>query len=165
MQLEKIFHSFGLSASLAEMATVVLVMLAIAVVFWFAVGKKRLHSSVMNIYLSFTIVQVLPSDLIGTNKNLPLLIFLILMVVLTFMGKYTFDIGLSGSGLAYWQIFLMSFLEIGAIFSILAYFLGDKELLKYVSKEALFYFTSPWARFAWLSLPLLFLIYINKSND
>ncbi len=165
MQLEKIFHSFGLSASLAELVTVLLVMLAIAVIFWLAVGKKRLHNSVMNIYLSFALVQVLPIDLIGTSKNLPVLIFLILLVLLTLIGRYTFDIGLSGSGLAYWQIFLMSFFEVGAIFSVVATFLGDKQLLQYVSKDALFYFTSPWAKFSWLALPLLFLIYINKSND
>lgn len=165
MQLEKIFRSFGLSSSIAELVTVLLVMLAIAVVLWLAVGKKRLHNSVMNIYLSFALVHVLPTDLIGNNKNLPMLIFLILLVLLTLIGRYTFDIGLSGSGLAYWQIFLMSFLEVGAIFSILAGFFGDKELLKYVSKDALFYFSSPWAKFLWLASPLLFLIYINKSND
>ncbi len=165
MQLEKIFRSFGLSASLAELVTVFLVMLAIAVVLWLVVGKKRLHNSVMNIYLSFALVQVLPVNLISTNKNLSVLIFLILLVVLTLFGNYTFDIGLSGSGLAYWQIFLMSFFEVGAVFSITASFLGDKQLLQYVSKDALFYFTSPWAKFIWLALPLLFLIYINKSND
>ncbi|MEI8344242.1 MAG: hypothetical protein WCF93_04805 [Candidatus Moraniibacteriota bacterium] len=165
MQLEKIFHSFGLSASLAELVTVLLVMLAIAVILWLVVGKKRLHNSVMNIYLSFALVQVLPTDLISTNKNLPVLVFLSLVILLTLIGKYTFDIGLSGSGLAYWQIFLMSFLEVGAIFSISVSFLGDKQLLQYVSKDALFYFTSPWAKFSWLAMPLLFLIYINKSND
>ncbi len=165
MQLEKIFHSFGLSASLAELVTVFLVMLAIAVILWLVVGKKRLHNSVMNIYLSFALVQVLPVNLISTNKNLSVLIFLILLVVLTLIGNYTFDIGLSGSGLAYWQIFLMSFFEVGAVFSITASFLGDKQLLQYVSKDALFYFTSPWAKFTWLALPLLFLIYINKRND
>jgi hypothetical protein len=165
MQLEKVFRTFGLSSSLAELVTVVLVMLAIAVILWLVVGKKRLHNSVMNIYLSFALVQVLPVNLISTTKNLSVLIFLILLVVLTLIGNYTFDIGLSGSGLAYWQIFLMSFFEVGAIFSVVAAFLGDKQLLQYISKDALFFFSSPWAKFTWLALPLLFLIYINKSND
>ena len=165
MQLEKIFRSLGLSSSLAEIVTVFLVMLAIAIIFWLVIGKKRLHNSVMNIYLAFTLVQVLPAEIVGVNKNLPVLMFLILMVLLTLIGKYTFDIGLSGSGLTYWQILLMSFLEVGAIFSILISYIGDKELLKYVSKDALFYFSSPWAKFLWLTLPLLFLIYINKSDE
>jgi hypothetical protein len=165
MQLEKVFRTFGLSSSLAELVTVVLVMLAIAVILWLVVGKKRLHNSVMNIYLSFALVQVLPVNLISTTKNLSVLIFLILLVVLTLIGNYTFDIGLSGSGLAYWQIFLMSFFEVGAIFSVVVAFLGDKQLLQYISKDALFFFSSPWAKFTWLALPLLFLIYINKSND
>lgn len=165
MQLEKIFRSFGLSSSLAELVTVLLVMLAIAVIFWLVIGKKRLHNSVMNIYLSFALVQVLPAEMVGANRNLPVLIFLILMALLTLMGKYTFDIGLSGSGLTYWQIFLMSFLEVGAIFSVLISYFGDKELLKYVSRDALFYFSSPWAKFLWLAMPLLFLIYINKSGE
>lgn len=164
MQLEKIFKSFGLSVASAELVTLLLVMLAVTVAFWLLVGRFRLHSVLINIYISFALVGALPKDLIGTNTVMSVLLFMIGIVLLTLMGKYTFDIHLSGSGLAYWQIFTMSFLEVGLITSLLAGFVGDKTLLKFVSKEALFYFSSPWAKFLWLALPLAFLIYINKKG-
>lgn len=164
MQLEKIFRTFGLSVSSAELVTLVLVVLAITVAFWLLVGRFRLHSVLINIYISFALVWTLPKDFIGTNTNLSVMLFLISIVLLTLMGKYTFDIHLSGSGLAYWQIFTMSFLEVGLIISIIAAFIGDKTLLKFVSKDAIFYFSSPWARFLWLAMPLAFLVYINKRG-
>lgn len=165
MQLEKIFKSFGLSVTSAELVTLLLVMLAITVAFWLLVGRFRLHSVLINIYISFALIGALPKDMVGTNgSTLSVMLFLIGIVLLTLMGKYTFDIHLSGSGLAYWQIFTMSFLEVGLITSLLAGFVGDKTLLKFVSKEALFYFTSPWAKFLWLAMPLAFLIYINKRG-
>lgn len=164
MQLEKIFKSFGLSSASAELVTLVLVMLAVTVAFWLLVGRFRLHSVLINIYISFALAWSLPKNLISDNSTLALMLFLISIVLLTLMGRYTFDIHLSGSGLAYWQIFIMSFLEIGLIVSLSVFFVGDKILLKYISKDALFYFASPWAKFVWLSLPLAFLIYINKKS-
>lgn len=164
MQLEKIFRTLGLSVASAELVTLILVILAITVAFWLLVGRFRLHSVLINIYISFALVGALPKETMGTNSTLSIMLFLIAIVLLTLMGKYTFDIHLSGSGLAYWQIFTMSFLEVGLIVSLLAGFVGDKTLLKFVSKEALFYFSSPWAKFLWLSMPLAFLIYINKRG-
>lgn len=164
MQLEKLFKSLGLSVASAELVTLVLVILAITVAFWLLVGRFRLHSVLINIYISFALAGALPKQIIGTNTTLLILLFMISIVLLTLMGKYTFDIHLSGSGLAYWQIFIMSFLEVGLIMSLLAGFVGDKTLLKFLSKDALFYFSSPWAKFLWLAMPLAFLIYINKRG-
>lgn len=164
MQLEKVFKSFGLSVASAELVTLLLVMLAITVVFWLLVGRFRLHSVLINIYISFALVWALPKDMMGANTSLSIMLFMISVIILTLMGKYTFDIHLSGSGLAYWQIFVMSFLEVGLITSLIVYFVGDKTLLKFVSKDALFYFSSPWAKFLWLLMPLAFLIYINKKG-
>ncbi|EKE25875.1 MAG: hypothetical protein ACD_5C00011G0001 [uncultured bacterium] len=164
MQLEKIFRILGLSVTSAEIVTLVLVILAITVAFWLLVGRFRLHSVLINIYISFSLVWAIPKDVVGTSPNLSVMLFLISVILLTLLGKYTFDIHLSGSGLAYWQIFTMSFLEVGLIVSILAAFIGEKTLIKFVSKDALFYFTSPWAKFLWLALPLAFLVYINKRG-
>lgn len=164
MQLEKVFHGLGLSVSLAETVTLLLVILAVTVIFWLVIGRFRLHSVLINIYISFALVQATPKELMGTIPNFSVIVFLALIIILTLLGKYTFDIHLSGSGLAYWQIFTMSFLEVGLIISILVLFVGDKQLLKFVSKDALFYFSSPWARFLWLLLPLGFLVYINKRS-
>ena len=164
MQLEKVFGSFGLPASDAQIVTLVLVLLAVTVAFWLLVGRKRLHAVLVNIYLSFILTQAIPKDILGANLNYLVVIFLAIILLLTFFGRYTFDIQLSGSGLAYWQLFVMSFLEVGLIVSIMAFFVGDKTLLKFVSKDALFYFSSPWAKFLWLALPLAFLVYINKKG-
>lgn len=164
MQIEKIFGILGLSASSAQLVTFVLVILAFAVVFWLLVGRKRLHAVLMNIYLAFVLTEAFPKDVIGTNVNVIVATFLAVILILTFFSKHTFDIQLSGSGLAYWQLFVMSLLEVGLIASISAFLVGDKVLLKFLSKDALFYLTSPWAKFAWFAMPLAFLVYINKKG-
>lgn len=164
MQLEKIFLKIGIPSTYAELVTLLLVILSITVIFWLIVGRFRLHNVLINIFISFSLVQAIPKEFIGSRTTLSVMLFLILVVAFTLIGKYTFDIHLSGSGLAYWQIFIMSFLEVGLILSISATFLGDKFFAGYISKEALFYFTSPWAKFIWLSAPLAFLVYINKRD-
>ena len=76
MQLEKVFGSFGLPASDAQIVTLVLVLLAVTVAFWLLVGRKRLHAVLVNIYLSFILTQAIPKDILGANLNYLVVIFL-----------------------------------------------------------------------------------------
>lgn len=107
-------------------------------------------------------MAVLPADVLDFNKYAQIIAFFLFLVALTLMNRFLFDIHQSGSGLALWQVFAMSFLQVGLILSIVLVFVPAKEVLKYLSKDALFYFTSIWARLAWMALPLLFLIFVNK---
>ena len=164
MQLEKIFSGLGLAKSTTELVTLLFVMIAISAIFWVFVGRFRLHNFLINTYIAYALLAVLPSDLFAGNKYFQAMVFFVFLIVLTLMNRFLFDIHQNGSGLALWQVFVMSFLEVGLILSIVLVFIPEKEVLKYLSKDAIFYFVSLWARLVWMSLPLVFLIFVNKRN-
>ena len=164
MQLDKFFQNFGLASIAAELVTLVLMLLAFSAVFWLLIGRFRLHNFLINIYISMAILYVVPQDVMVFSKNASILIFLIFLVLLTLMNKYLFDIHQSGSGMALWQVFLMSFLEVVLLLSIIFSFLPTKDVLKYISKNSLGYFVDPWWAFAWMVLPLAFLIFVKKRD-
>ncbi|EKD46574.1 MAG: hypothetical protein ACD_67C00168G0003 [uncultured bacterium] len=164
MQLDKLFLNFGLASSAAELVTLLLVLLVLSTIFWLLVGRFRLHNFLINIYISIAILQVIPDDLLSFSKNSSVLFFLISVVLLTLLNKHLFDIHQSGSGLALWQVFLMSFFEVVLLLSIIFSFLPVKDVTKYISKNSLGYFIDPWWRLGWMILPLAFLVFVNKRD-
>ncbi|MEI7890952.1 MAG: hypothetical protein WCI36_03190 [bacterium] len=164
MQLDKLFLKFGLASSAAELVTLLLVLLVFSTIFWLLIGRFRLHNFLINIYISFALLKTVPKDVMSFSPNSSILVFLILLVLLTLMNKYLFDIHQSGSGMAIWQIFLMSFFEVVLLLSIFVSFLPVKEVSKYISKNSLGYFVDPWWAFAWMVVPLAFLIFVKKRE-
>lgn len=164
MQLDKLFLNLGLASSAAELVTLVLVLLVLSTIFWLLIGRFRLHNFLINIYISLAILQVIPRDLLDFSKNSSVLFFLILVVLLTLLNAYLFDIHQSGSGLALWQVFLMSFFEVVLLVSIVVSFLPVKDVTKYISKNSLGYFIEPWWRLGWMIMPLAFLVFVKKRE-
>lgn len=164
MQLNQIFQNLGLAKSVTEIVTLVLVILAASAIFWFLIGRFRLHNFLINTYISFALAQVVPKDLMSLNKYSYLILFFILVFLLTLANKYLFDIHQYGSGLAIWQVLVMSFLEIMLLLSIVLPFLPSKEILQYISADYLKYFIDPWWRVLWMVMPLLFLIIVKKGT-
>ena len=162
MQLNQIFQNLGLAKSATELITLILVILAASWVFWLFIGRFRLHNFLINTYVSFALVQIIPKDIMSFTAYSSLLLFFISIILLTLANKYLFDIHQYGSGLAIWQVFVMSFLEIMLLLSIVFSFLPDKEILKYISENYLSYFIDPWWKVLWMVLPLLFLIVVKK---
>lgn len=164
MQLNKIFQNFGLAGNVAELATILVVLLGMSVIFWFLIGRFRLHNFLINMYISFALVNVIPDNVMSFTKNSSILLFLVFVVFLTLMNRYIFDIHQSGSGLAIWQVVVMSFLEVILLLSIIFSFFPNKDILKYVSQDYLAYFIDPWWRVVWMALPLIFLIFVKKRQ-
>lgn len=164
MQLDKLFLKFGLASSVAELVTLVLVLLVLSTVFWLLIGRFRLHNFLINIYISLAILQVVPKDVMAFSKNSSVLVFLILVILLTLLNKYLFDIHQSGSGLALWQVFVMSFFEVVLLLSVIVSFLPVKDVAVYISKNSLNYFVGPWWRLVWMVLPLAFLVFVKKRD-
>ena len=164
MQLNQIFQNFGLAKSATELITLVIVILAISGLFWLLIGRFRLHNFLINTYIALALVQVIPKDIMSFSKYSFLLVFLILIALLTLINKYLFDIHQYGSGLAIWQVFVMSFLEIMLLLSIISSFLSTKEMLQYISVDYLKYFADPWWKVLWMAMPLLFLVMVKKRN-
>jgi hypothetical protein len=164
MQLDKLFLNFGLASSAAELVTLILVLLVLSTIFWLLIGRFRLHNFLINIYISLAILQVVPADVMNFSKNSSILFFLVFVVLLTLLNRYLFDIHQSGSGLALWQVFVMSLFEVILLLSIIVSFLPAKEVVRYISKNSLIYFTEPWWRLTWMILPLAFLVFVKKRD-
>ena len=155
---------FGLASSAAELVTLVLVLLVLSTVFWLLIGRFRLHNFLINIYISLAILSVVPADMLAFSKNSSVMVFLICIVLLTLLNEYLFDIHQSGSGLALWQVFLMSFFEVVLLLSIMIGSLPVKDVTTYISKNSLNYFVDPWWKLVWMVLPLAFLIFVRKRQ-
>lgn len=164
MQLDQIFLNLGLAKSGAQLLTLLVVLVLVSTVFWLLVGRFRLHNFLINTYISYALLQVLPTELTSFTKNASVLLFLIFIVGLTLMNKYLFDIHQSGSGLAIWQVYVMSALEVVLVLSIIISLAQSKDVLNYISKDALQYFTLPWWKFLWMILPLAFLVFVKKRD-
>lgn len=164
MQLDKLFSQFGLASTSAELVTLVLVLLVLSTIFWLLIGRFRLLNFLINIYIAYSILHLMPADTIGFSKYSSVLIFLVIVTLLTILNKYLFDIHQSGSGMALWQVFVMSFLEVVLLLSIIFTFLPAKDITAYISKSSLGYFIDPWWKLAWVILPLAFLMFVKKRE-
>jgi hypothetical protein len=164
MQLDNFFLNMGLAKNAAELATLLVVLVIISAIFWLIIGRFRLNNFLINIYISFALVQVIPEGILSFTKYPSLLAFLVLLIFLTLVDRYLFDIRQYGSGLATWQVFLMGFLEVVLLLSIIFSFLPSKDVLQYVSKNSLVYFIDPWWRVGWMVAPLALLAFIRRRN-
>ncbi len=164
MKLEALYVSLGLSTFTGELITFAVAILIISTVFWLLVGRFRLYNMLINIYISLALLQVLPSVVPDMGKYTAIMVFVIAIIILFLMEKYLFDIHISGSGMPYWEVFIISFLEVGLLTSIVFTYVPQKEIIKYISVDSLQYFISPWARLAWMVIPLVFVIIVNKRG-
>ncbi len=157
-----ILAKFTQSGLVAELSAIGVVLAVISLGFWVLIGRFRLHNALINIYISFAILQVAHKEILAFGKFMPLFIFLILVVFLTLVDSNLFEIHLSGSGLAIWQVIILSFLEAGLLVSIIATLVPEKQILRYISINSFEYFSSSLASILWMVVPLLFLILIGR---
>ncbi|HAV11044.1 MAG TPA: hypothetical protein DCX32_00640 [Candidatus Moranbacteria bacterium] len=155
---------FTQSGIVAELSAIGAVLLVISVMFWLVIGRFRLHNALINIYISFAILQVAYEEILAFGKFMPISVFLILVVFLTLVDSNLFEIHLSGSGLAIWQVIVLSFLEAGLLVSIVSSLVPEKQILKYISIDSFEYFVSPLASILWMVAPLAFLILIGRRG-
>lgn len=161
--MNSIFLKMGFSDKLAGDISLFLVLVAISVAFGMFVGRFRLINILINIYIALAILSVIPENLLKFHENSEPFLFLLIVVLLTLIGDYLFDIHISSSGSGFfWRLVVMSFLEMGLIFSVVISLMPQDKLLEYVSQNAYQYFASPAAKTFWIIIPLTFLFFINK---
>lgn len=152
------------SSTLAELSGIALAILAVSAIFWVVIGRFKLHNALINIYISFAILQVVAKETAALGKFAPFFIFLGLVIFFTMIDSTVFEIHLSGSGLRIWQVLILSFLEAGLFISIVSSLLPEKQVSRFISEESLHYMTSPWASIFWMLAPLIFLILIGRRS-
>jgi len=165
MGLNSIFLKMGISDKLAGDMSLFLILVAISLMFGMFVGRFRLANILINVYIAAAILMVIPESFLNLYANSNLLLFMLLLTVLTIIGDSLFDIHIPSSGSGFFgRLVVMSFLEVGLIFSVIISMVPSDKLLEYVSQNMYQYFASPSARIFWMTAPLVFLFFINKRS-
>ena len=165
MGLNSLFLKMGVSDKLAGDMSLFLVLVAISLMFGMFVGRFRLANILINIYIAAAILTAVPESFLNFHANSNLLLFLFLLTVLTIIGDSLFDIHIPSSGSGFFgRLVVMSFLEVGLIFSVIISMTPSDKLLEYVSQNMYQYFASPSAKIFWMIAPLAFLFFINRRS-
>lgn len=162
MNLDSIISKTGLSWNLTQDVTFLIIIIAASFVFGLFIGRYKLITILINIYVSLALLAAVPEKYL-TGYNYELIFFLALVVILTLFGRQLFEIHISGSGKGFmWRVFVMSFLEIILLASIIFSILPKDKALNFVSANVYHYLASSDWRFIWMAVPLVFIFIIHK---
>ena len=81
MNITLLLSKIGLSTSLSQDVTLVLLIALISFIFGMVLGKHKLMSVLVNIYVSFAVISVVPKE-IFTQTDYKFIAFIILLAVL-----------------------------------------------------------------------------------
>jgi len=162
MNLNAIFSQIGIPLSMAQDVMFVLTIALVSFFFGMLIGKRRLVTVLINIYVSYAVLAVVPKGYL-TSYTAVLLFFFALLIALTIFGHKLFEISISGSGSGFlWRVFSVSFLEVMLLVSITLSIMPKHEALGYVSKSTYGYLTASNFQLLWMVAPLALLLLINK---
>lgn len=162
---QDLFTKIGLAESLAGDISFLIFFVFVSVAFGMFIGRFRLINVLINIYIAIAILTVIPKEILESISLVALFVFIISVIILTIIDSHLFDIHIVGSrGSFFWRLFVMSFFEIGLIFSVLISLWGSKIMLDYVSPDIYNAFASSYARIFWMLAPLFVLVFINKKE-
>ena len=162
MNLDSLLSSFGLPEDLVQDVSLLLVIVLASFVFGMFIGRYKLITVLINIYVAVAVVSAIPEKFLQ-NYIQELVAFSGIVVVLTLISKRLFEIYISGSGSGFlWRIFVMSFLEVLFLSSIILSIIPEKEATEIISEMAYSFLASPMARLLWMIAPLAFLFIIHK---
>jgi hypothetical protein len=148
--------------------------LAVAVVlFGLTLGRQRIVSILMSVYLSLVVVNYLPfldKELGEVNINLGFFAFklssFVLIFILTFLvlSRSAVLHEAAGAGRGLLSSFLFSFLFLGMLLSIVLSFL-PVAALNFFSPFTRELFTSHLSRFLWIILPMIAMAVLKGKAD
>ena len=153
-----------MASNLTQDVTLLLVVALASFLFAVLIGKSKLAAVLVGSYISFALVSVIPKDYLSGN-GYAFLAYLIIVVALTLWGGKMIDISIGGIGSGFmWKIFVMSFLEVLMILSIVLSFLPKKDALVYISSSSYGYLINDPMRLIWMAAPLLFLLFVQRKG-
>jgi len=162
MNFSLLISKVGLPSSMAQDVMLLLVIMFVSFIFGMFIGRYKLITILINIYVAFALINVIPGKILD-DYTLKLIAFLAAVVVLTIISKRLFEIYISGSGSGFlWRGFAMSFLEVIMLLSITLSLVPKKVALGYLSSSSYNYIASDMARLVWMLVPLAFMFMIHK---
>lgn len=164
MNLATILSKLGISTGFTQDVTLLIVVVLASFLLGIFIGRSRLIAVLINSYISFSVVSVIPANYLA-DYTYRLLIFLILLIALTLWGRKLFDVSLGGIGSGFmWKIFTLSFLEVALILSTLVSFMPKKDALVYISPSSYGYLTNGPMPLIWMAAPLIFLLFMQRRS-
>jgi hypothetical protein len=131
----------------------------------FVLGRTRLISVVVFSYVALAFITVLPESMFSFASEGKAIVFLILLVFLVMVGDYILDIHISNPTSTFFsRVLVMGCLGSGLVLSMLLSLVSRAFSLQFISPTVYSYFSDPWARIAWMAVPLIFLLFINKRR-
>jgi hypothetical protein len=150
---------------------VVLVFALLAIGFFYGIstGKKKAVTAIIYTYVTFAVFSAIPVDWIGAMIKLQDTLFLkiglfaVLFILLIFMFGRTRSRGFARPS-AWWQIFLLSFTQVGLMIHILLGFLPEEKIatLAPLTKNV---FANPDLHVWWFLVPLALLIFLKRFSS
>ena len=149
---------------------IVLIFVMIAIGFFYGIsrGRHKMVSSVINTYVALALFNVVPIGAIAhylkTNNLFAIktAVFFAIFLPLVFLmnrGRPRY----LRSNIAWWQVFLLSFIQTGLLIHIIFSFLSP-EMTKNLAPITKSFFANTNLTIWWLGLPLLFLIFVRRSG-
>ena len=162
MNLALIMSRLGISPEFTQDITLFAMVALASFVFGMFIGRYKLITILINIYVAYAVTMTVPAQYFN-DYLMKLLFFLALAAILTIVSKRLFEVYFSGSGSGFlWRVFLMSFLEVVFLISVVLSMLPSKVALRYVSSQAYGYLASDLAVFVWMLAPMVALFVIHK---
>lgn len=153
---------------------IVLVFVAVAFIYGWSMGRNRLATIILGTYFSFLLTNYFPWKLLGFVglKETPtstIQIFIFLGIILAFY--FLIPHSALGSALKlrsrgrgnWWQSLVLSFLQIGLILAIITGFLPENIAIG-ISPFAKTIFVGDLAKFLWLLLPILAIMFFRQRS-
>ncbi|MDP3710210.1 MAG: hypothetical protein Q8R29_00615 [bacterium] len=150
---------------------IILVLALFAVGFFYGLfkGGRRMAATIIYTYVALTVFSVLPLDKItkifGTTDEyfVKTGVFLILFILLSLLLGSKKSRGAQAGGGSWWQIFLLSFVQVGFLTHVILNFLPPEKIadLAPLTKN---FFAAPSYHLWWMAGPIIIIILLRKLD-
>ncbi len=141
-----------------------------ALLYGVSLGKDRIISIMVSIYMALAVVAALPDFVlnikVNENYTLQITAFIAIFVVLFFLlsrQAVLNSLAPSTHG-KWWQVLLFSILHVGLLVSVTLSFMPPEMVNKF-SGFTQYIFTNEWTRFGWIIAPIIAMIFVGRSAE
>jgi len=131
----------------------------------FLLGKTRLITVVVFSYVSFSFSLILPDALFAFSPYGRSIAFAGLLIILVVVGDSILDVHIANPTSTFLgRVLIMGCLASGLVMSLLLFFIPTSLSLQFISPVVFTYFGTQTARILWMTLPLIFLLFMNRRR-
>ncbi|EKD76045.1 MAG: hypothetical protein ACD_43C00241G0002 [uncultured bacterium] len=141
-----------------------------ALLYGLSLGKDRIISIMVSIYMALAVVAALPDFVLNIKVNesytVQITAFLSVFIVLFFLlsrQAVLNSLAPSGEG-KWWQTLVFSVLHVGLLVSVTLSFM-PVQILSRFSELTQYIFTNEWTKFGWIAAPIVAMILIGRNRE